>query len=94
MTKLTVLCWQEIPSLVEAKSASGTHKIQLSLQFQELIDLIAMKRGLAGSDDYLLHWNKEGRSESDAEPQQAAEDLAAEIEASYDQIRTDALAKS
>ena len=76
MTKLTVLCWQEIPSVVEAKSASGIHKIQLSLQFQELIDLIAMKRGLAGTDDYLLHWRKESRPESDAEQQPAAEQLA------------------
>ena len=94
MTKLTVLCWQEIPSVVEAKSPSGTHKIQLSQQFQELIDLIAMKRGLAGTDDYLLHWRKEGHPESDAEPQAAAEQLAQEIEDKYEQIKTEALANS
>ena len=94
MTSLTVLCWQEIPSVVEAKDEDGTHKVQLSQQFQELIDLIAMKRGLGGSDDYLLQWQKEKYPESDAPAQSAAETLAAEIEAKYDQIKSDALAKS
>lgn len=94
MTTMTVLCWQEIPSVVEAKDEDGTHKVQLSQQFQELIDLIAMKRGLGGSDDYLLHWQKEKYPDSDAAAQSAAETLAAEIEAKYDQIKSDALAKS
>lgn len=94
MTNMTVLCWQEIPSVVEAKDEDGTHKVQLSQQFQELIDLIAMKRGLGGSDDYLLHWCKEKYPESDAPAKAAAETLAAEIEANYDQIKSDALAKS
>ncbi|MDH3668491.1 MAG: virulence factor [Paracoccaceae bacterium] len=94
MTKLTVLCWQEIPSLVEAKDGSGTHKIELSLKFQELIDLIAMKRGLDGSDDYLMQWGKQKKSDSDAPVKDAAEALAAEIEGNYDQIKADAIANS
>ncbi|MGI9388195.1 MAG: virulence factor [Methyloligellaceae bacterium] len=94
MTTLTLLCWQEIPSLVEAKDESGAHKVQLSQKFQDLIDLAAMKRGLGGSDDYLLHWQKEKYPDSDAEAKPAAEALAAEIEAKYDQILSDALAKS
>ena len=94
MTKLTVLCWQEIPSVVEAKGGGGTHKVQLSLRFQELIDLIAMKRGLGGSDEYLMHWRKEKRGETDADPEPAAEALAAEIEAGYERIKADALAQS
>lgn len=94
MTKLTVLCWQEIPSLVEAKGSGGTHKIELSLRFQELIDLIAMKRGLGGSDEYLMHWRKEKRGETEAEPQPAAEALAEEIEAAYERIKADAIAQS
>lgn len=94
MTKVTVLCWQEIPSVVEAKDGSQRHKVELSLRFQELIDLIAMRRGLAGSDDYLMQWGKEKRPDSDSAPQEAAEALAAEIEAGYDQIKAEALAKS
>ncbi len=94
MTKLTVLCWQEIPSLVEAKDGSGSHKIELSLKFQELIDLIAMKRGLDGSDDYLMQWGKQKKSDSEAAARDAAEALAAEIEGNYDQIKADAIANS
>lgn len=94
MTKLSVLSWQEIPSVVEAKDGSGTHKIELSLKFQELIDLIAMKRGLDGSDDYLMQWGKQKRPDSDAPAKDAAEALAAEIEADYEKIKADAIANS
>lgn len=94
MSKLTVLCWQEIPSLVEAKDASGAHKIQLSQKFQELIDLIAMRRDLAGSDTYLMEWRKEARPDREGDARTAAESLAAEIEATYEQIKADALAKT
>ena len=53
MAKYSILYWQEIPSVVEATDGAGTSKQQLSSRFQELIDLIAMKRGLAGTDAYL-----------------------------------------
>lgn len=94
MSKLTLLCWQEIPSVVEAKDASGAHKVQLSQKFQELIDLIAMRRGLAGTDSYLTEWNKEAQPDRESDAKSAAESLAAEIEARYEQIKADALAKS
>ncbi len=94
MTKVTIVCWQEIPSLVEAKDASGTEKIELSTKFQELIDLIAMRRGLGGTDEYLMQWRKEKRPDGEGDPKSVAEAVAAEIEASYEQIKADALAKS
>ncbi|HUF55897.1 MAG TPA: virulence factor [Thermohalobaculum sp.] len=94
MTGLKVVCWQEIPSLVEAKEGRKTHKVQLSQRFQELIDLIAMKRGLDGSDAYLTEWRKEDRAATDLPPEEAAATLAAEIEATYDEVRKKALEKS
>lgn len=94
MTKISVLCWQEIPSVVEAKDGKDIHKVGLSQRFQELIDLIAVKRGLDGTDDYLMHWRKDRRPDSDAGPVEAAETLAAEIEAAYATIRADAIAGS
>ena len=94
MTKLITLCWQEIPSVVEAKDGSDKHKIELSLKFQELIDLIAMKRGLDGSDDYLMQWSKEKYPDSELNAQSAAEELAAKIEKNYEQIKADAIANS
>lgn len=94
MTKVTTLCWQEIPSVVEAKDGSDVHKVELSLKFQELIDLIAMKRGLDGSDDYLMQWVKEKQPESDKDAKSAAEELAAELESNYEQIKSDAISSS
>lgn len=94
MSKVTVLCWQEIPSVVEVKDDSGTEKIQLSTKFQELIDLIAMRRGLAGTDEYLMEWRKEAQAEREGDAKSVAESVAAEIEGNYEQIKADALAKS
>lgn len=94
VTKVSVLCWQEIPSVVEAKDGKDTHKIELTLRFQELIDLIAMKRGLDGTDEYLMHWNKEARPEADGAPRDVAKSVADEIESQYERIKADAIANS
>lgn len=93
MAKVTILYWQNIPSLVEASDGAGAHKRQLSQRFQELIDLVAMKKRLGGSDAYLEQWRKgrpEMRSGSASDAVAAA---AQEIEARYDEIRTAALAE-
>ncbi len=94
MTKVTVLCWQEIPAVVEAKDSTATHKVQLSMRFQELIDRVAMRRGLDGSDAYLLEWNKTRQPSRDEAAQAAASAVAGEIEARYDEIKVAALAKA
>jgi hypothetical protein len=94
VSKLTLLCWQEIPSVVEAKDSSGSHKVQLSQKFQELIDLIAMKRGSAGTDNYLMEWHKVAQPDREGDAKTVAESLAAEIEGRYEQIKADSLAKS
>jgi hypothetical protein len=91
---MSVLGWQEVPSVVEAKDENGTHKIELSLKFQELIDLVAMRRGLAGTDSYLMEWSKTAYPERDQDAKIAAEALAAEIESRYEEIKSEALAKS
>ncbi len=91
MVKCTVLCWQEVPSIVEAKGATGTHKIELSQRFQELIDMVAMRRGLDGSDAYLMEWRKERPVERDGTPEEAAKAMAEEIEGRYEAIREEAI---
>lgn len=93
MAKCSVLSWQEIPSLVEARDASGSHKIQLSDRFQELIDMVAMRKGMAGTDQYLEAWRRGRGKERDGDAHSAAEALAAEIEAQYDQIRATVIAE-
>ena len=58
MTKTFVLFWQDIPTVIEARDAIGIEKVELSKRFSELVDLIAMKKGLSGTDDYLQNWKK------------------------------------
>jgi hypothetical protein len=93
MAKCTILYWQDIPSLVEATDGATTKKIQLSQRYQELIDLVAMKKGLAGTDAYLDEWNKGIPEEQDGTPDAVAAAKAEELEGQFDAIRAAALEK-
>ena len=94
MAKVTVLCWQEIPSSIEVRDAKGTHKAQLSQRFMELIDMIAMRRKLDSSDDYLAQWHKQKRPDRAGEGSEIVKAVVAEIEAQYDEIHTSAIKSS
>lgn len=94
MAKYSILYWQEIPSVVEATDGTTTSKQQLSSRFQELIDLIAMKRGLAGTDAYLEGFNRGTPVEHEGTPQAVAQTVKDELEAQYDAIKATALEKS
>ena len=93
MAKYQVLYWQDIPSLVEARDGDSVHKEQLSLRFQELIDLVAMKKKLAGTDAYLEQWNKGKRIDCDGSAKDIATAIASKLEADFDAIREAALAQ-
>ena len=93
MAKVTILYWQEIPSVVEARDRSGRHKIELSPRFQELIDLVAMKKKLAGTDEYLVRWRKGRPEEHEGDAAAAAKAVAEAIESRYEAIRTEEIAK-
>ena len=57
MTRVQVLYWQEIPSLVRATADDGSQlSRQLPEWFQQEIDRVAMEQGLVGSDAYLEQW--------------------------------------
>ncbi len=93
MARVTVLYWQNIPSLVEVADSGKVQKRQLSQRFQELIDLIAMKKRLGGSDAYLEHWHKGKPEMRDGPVDSVATAAAEEIEARYEEIRAAALAE-
>ena len=93
MAKVTIVYWQEIPSVVEARDRSGRHKIELSSRFQELIDLIAMKKKLAGTDEYLAQWCKGRPEEHEGDAEAAARNVAEAIELGYEAIRAGEIAK-
>ena len=93
MAKVTILYWQDIPSVVEARGEGGRHKIELSQRFQELIDLIAMKKKLAGTDEYLLQWAKGQPEEREGDAETACREVAEAIEARYEAIKAEEIAK-
>lgn len=90
MAQCTIVSWQEIPSMIEAREGRSRHKVQLSDRFQELIDMIAMRRGLAGSDAYMNEWRRE-RQDRDGGAEDAAAALAAELEGRYEEIKAEAI---
>jgi Virulence factor len=79
MTRVQVLFWQEIPSVVRA----GEAKRQLPEWFQQEIDRVAMEQGLAGSDAYLEQWEWRDLGERDGADADVAEQVEAELVARY-----------
>jgi len=92
MATYQVTYWQEIPSQVDARDEGGkAHKEMLSKRFQELIDIIAVRRKLDSSDDYINQWNKGEKTVRDGPASNVAKAIAAELESQYDAIRANAL---
>lgn len=92
MAKVSILSWAEIPSVVEARDGDERHKVELSARFQELIDMAAMRRGLVGTDAYLEAWRRSRPADRPGSAREAAEAVAAELEARFETIRTDVIA--
>ena len=93
MAKIVIVCWQDIPSLVEARDGASVAKEPLSARFQELIDIVAMRKKLTGSDAYLEQWNRRKDGERPGGVNEVASAVAAEIEGRYDDIRAAAIAQ-
>lgn len=92
MATVHILYWQDIPSLVEARDDDAVKKEQLSPRFQALIDLVAMKKDLAGTDAYLEHWRKGKPEQRDGSAEQAVQAVVQELEAAFESIQTTAIA--
>ncbi len=93
MANYRILYWQDIPSVVEARDENGVHKLQLDRKFQELIDAVAMRKGLAGTDAYLEEWRRGKRVARDGSAEEVANAVKAELEAEFRTIRAAALGK-
>lgn len=86
MARYRVLYWHHIPSLIEAREGECVHKEELSSRFQELIDRVAMRNKLIGTDAYLEGWQK-GRSKiREGDAISVAKAVAAELEVGYEEI--------
>lgn len=95
MASYQVTYWHEIPSQVDARDPGGKpQKEPLSQRFMELIDIIATKRKLGATDDYIAGWRKGPKLERDGPAGEVAKAVAAEFEAQFEVIRAQAIAQS
>jgi len=80
VTKVQILYWGEIPSLVRATAADGTQvSRQLPDWFQQEIDRVAMEKGLVGSDEYLEQWQWAAPEERDGAVNDVLDAVEAEL---------------
>lgn len=87
MASYRVLYWHQIPSVVEANDDQGNrHKEQLSARFQELIDSIAMRKKLAGTDAYLEGWRRSRPKQREGSVVEVAMSVTSELEATFNEI--------
>jgi cvfA/B/C family virulence factor len=81
MATYKILYWQEIPTQIKAEDDSDDVTVMLDGRFMEHIDILAARRGLQGSDDYLAQWKWSEEQELEGSAQEVAEALKAELEA-------------
>ena len=81
MAKFQILYWKNIPSMVKV-SEEGRRPVsrQMPERFQVEIDQVAMKEGLAGTDEYLSQWRWTAKQEREGTAEEVAEALTRELE--------------
>ena len=84
MTDFQILYWKEIPAQVRVFDGRRPLARELPPRFQTTIDRVAMDEGLAGTDDYLTHWQWTERQQRDEEPAALLDALVDELVAEYD----------
>ena len=94
MASVQVLYWHDIPVQVRASAGRERRSVSLSDRFQEAVDRAAMIVGVIDSDDYtdLYAWGDP--QEREGSPQEAAQAVAAELEAQYADINWRATAEA
>ena len=82
MATFKILYWQEIPSQIKVEDDDGAEvNRELPPKFMERIDVVAAKRGLLNSDDYLAQWKWSDEERRDGSAAEVADALIAELTA-------------
>lgn len=81
MATYKILFWQEIPTQIKAEDDVDDVTVMLADRFMAQIDILAAKRGLQSTDDYLAQWKWSDEEERQGSAQEVAEALKAELEA-------------
>jgi hypothetical protein len=80
VTTYKVLYWQEIPTQIKAEDEADDVTVMLDGKFMAQVDILAAKRGLQGSDDYLAQWKWSEEEEREGPAQEVAQAVKAELE--------------
>lgn len=86
MTPYQILYWHDIPSQVRSGERRERVSVPLSQRFQDAIDSAAMLAGMFGSEDYTSAFQWGEAQQRDGTPQEVANAVAAELEATYSQV--------
>ena len=81
MTTYKILYWQEIPTQIKAEDESEDVTVELDGKFMTQVDILAAKRGLQSSDDYLAQWRWSEEEEREGSAREVADAVKAELEA-------------
>lgn len=81
MTRVQVLYWQDVPSVIKATGDDGSEvKRQLPDWYQQEIDKRAMVQGLTGSDAYLEQWHWSEPEERPGSPDDVVDAVERELD--------------
>jgi len=81
MATYKILSWQEIPTQIKAEDDLDEVTVMLDDRFMAQIDILAAKRGLQSTDDYLAQWNWSDEQEREGSAHEVAAAVKAELEA-------------
>jgi Virulence factor len=81
MTRVQVLYWQDVPSVIKATGDDGSEvKRQLPDWYQQEIDKRAMVQGLSDSDAYLEQWHWSEPEERPGSPDDVIDAVERELD--------------
>jgi len=86
MARYRVVFWRDIPASVEAFEEDRAVRIVLSQRFQDLIDSAAMLTETSSTEAYLEGWRHGAEEERPGSAESVAEQVAAELEASFERL--------
>jgi Virulence factor len=81
MATYKVLYWQEVPTQIKAEDDEEDVTVMLDGKFMLQVDILAAKRGLQASDDYLAQWKWSEEEEREGSAREVAEQVKVELEA-------------
>jgi hypothetical protein len=81
MATYKVLYWQEIPTQIKAEDDDEDVTVMLDGKFMLQVDILAAKRGLQASDDYLAQWKWSEEEEREGSAREVADQVKVELEA-------------